>query len=44
MLWEIEIHPRDRDAERGRVAEEFDLLTHTHRGAELITATARLPH
>ncbi|MHB1422698.1 MAG: phosphoribosylformylglycinamidine synthase subunit PurL [Gemmataceae bacterium] len=41
MLWEIEIHPSGRDAERARVAEEFDLLTHTDGGAELITGTAR---
>jgi phosphoribosylformylglycinamidine synthase len=41
MLWEIEVRPRGHDAERDRVAEEFDLLTHTSRGRELVTGTAR---
>ncbi|HEY7153506.1 MAG TPA: AIR synthase-related protein, partial [Gemmataceae bacterium] len=41
MLWEIEIQPKDHDAERTRVAEEYNLLTHTRQGAELLTATAR---
>ena len=35
MLWEIEIRPRGHDAERGRVVEEFDLLTHTRDGERL---------
>ena len=41
MLWEIEIHPRGVDAERQRVAEEYNLLTHSHDGARLIERTAR---
>ncbi|MGH7171221.1 MAG: AIR synthase related protein, partial [Gemmataceae bacterium] len=41
MLWEIEIQSSSDDAERRRIAEEHDLLTHTHRGAELITCAAR---
>jgi phosphoribosylformylglycinamidine synthase len=41
MLWEIEIQPKGHDAERTRVAEEYDLLTHTQRGGERITGTAR---
>ncbi|HEY7423676.1 MAG TPA: putative PEP-binding protein [Gemmataceae bacterium] len=41
MIWEIEIQPKDRDAERTRVGEEHDLLTHTRGGAELLTGTAR---
>ncbi len=41
MLWEIEIRPRGNDPERGRVADEFDLLTHSGRGASLVTGTAR---
>ncbi len=41
MLWEIEIQPKGDDAERRRVVEEYDLLTHTRHGAELIAATAR---
>src|SRR5437016_4129622 len=40
MLWEIEIRPLGEDAERRRVAEEFDLLTHSRRGAGLVAATA----
>jgi phosphoribosylformylglycinamidine synthase subunit PurSL len=41
MLWEIEIRPLGRDAERERVCDEFDLLTHSRRGAELVRSTAR---
>ncbi len=41
MLWEVEIQPRVLDAERARVCEEYDLLTHSRQGSELITATAR---
>jgi phosphoribosylformylglycinamidine synthase len=41
MLWEVEIKPRGRDAERERVAEEYDLLTHSRRGTELVAHTAR---
>jgi phosphoribosylformylglycinamidine synthase len=41
MLWEIEIRPGGRDAERDRVCEEYDLLTHGRDGAGLITAAAR---
>ena len=41
MLWEIEIRPRGTDLERARVAEEYDLLTHTSEGAGLITGSAR---
>src|SRR5579859_610966 len=41
MLWEIEIRPKGHDAERGRVAEEYDLLTHTRDGARLVTGSAR---
>ena len=29
MLWEVEIRPLGRDAERERVCDEFDLLTHS---------------
>ena len=32
MLWEVEIRPLGRDAERERVCDEFDLLTHGRRG------------
>lgn len=41
MLWDIEIRPRGRDGERLRVAEEYDLLTHSARGTDLLTGTAR---
>ena len=41
MLWEVEITPKGHDAERERVAEEYDLLTHSRRGTELVAHTAR---
>jgi phosphoribosylformylglycinamidine synthase len=41
MLWEVEIRPLGRDAERERVCDEFDLLTHSTRGADLVKAAAR---
>jgi phosphoribosylformylglycinamidine synthase len=41
MLWEVEIQPLGRDAERERVCDEFDLLTHTSRGADLVRSSSR---
>jgi phosphoribosylformylglycinamidine synthase subunit PurSL len=41
MLWEVEIRPLGRDAERERVCDEFDLLTHARRGGDLVSASAR---
>jgi phosphoribosylformylglycinamidine synthase subunit PurSL len=41
MLWEVEIRPLGRDAERERVCDEFDLLTHSTRGADLVKSSAR---
>jgi phosphoribosylformylglycinamidine synthase subunit PurSL len=41
MLWEVEIRPIGRDPERERVCDEFDLLTHSQRGADLVSASAR---
>jgi phosphoribosylformylglycinamidine synthase len=41
MLWEVELRPVGRDGERERVCDEFDLLTHSARGADLVTASAR---
>ncbi len=41
MLWEIEILPRGDDPERARVAQEYDLLTHTGDGQRLVRTTAR---
>ena len=41
MLWEVEILPKDRDPERERVCEEYDLLTHRHIGPTTLARTAR---
>jgi phosphoribosylformylglycinamidine synthase len=41
MLWEIEITPKGHDAERDRVVEEFDLLTHSRSGTDLVTESSR---
>ncbi|MDY3562601.1 phosphoribosylformylglycinamidine synthase subunit PurL [Gemmata sp. JC673] len=41
MLWELEIRPLGLDRERERVCDEFDLLTHSERGGDLVTASAR---
>jgi phosphoribosylformylglycinamidine synthase len=41
MLWEVEVRPRGRDAERERVCDEFDLLTHAQRGGGLVGASSR---
>src|SRR5262249_9779382 len=41
MLWEIEISPRGADAERARVLDEFQLLTHSPAEAAGLTRTAR---
>ncbi|MCZ2341216.1 MAG: phosphoribosylformylglycinamidine synthase subunit PurL [Bacteroidales bacterium] len=41
MLWEVEIRPIGRDAERERVCDEFDLLTHSVRGMDTVSASAR---
>jgi phosphoribosylformylglycinamidine (FGAM) synthase PurS component len=41
MLWEVEIQPKGRDLERDRVDEEYNLLTHTGKGAAGIARTAR---
>src|SRR6476646_10136250 len=41
MLWEVEIRPIGRDAERERVCDEFDLLTQSTRGGDLVRASAR---
>src|SRR4051812_20591082 len=41
MLWEIEIRPHGADPERSRVAEEYDLLTHSRDGERLVRATSR---
>ena len=41
MLWEVEIFPQGHDGERFRVAEEYDLLTHSASGADAIARTSR---
>jgi phosphoribosylformylglycinamidine synthase len=41
MLWEVEIRPLGRDSERERVCDEFDLLTHSNRGVDLVRSSAR---
>jgi phosphoribosylformylglycinamidine synthase len=41
MLWEILIQPRGHDTERARVCEEYDLLTHSRDGANLVAGSAR---
>jgi phosphoribosylformylglycinamidine synthase subunit PurSL len=41
MLWEIEIQPKDGSQERDRVRAEYDLLTHTTRGKELVASCSR---
>src|SRR5436309_1989822 len=41
MLWEAEIRPKDRDPERGRVCEEYDLLTQSQQGRDLIGSSSR---
>ena len=41
MLWELEIRPRGRDADRERVCDEFDLLTHAQRGGDLVSGSSR---
>lgn len=41
MLWEVEIRPLGLDGERERVCDEFDLLTHSQRGADRVTSSSR---
>ncbi len=41
MLWEIEIRPKGRDAERDRVVQEFALLTHAQQGSNFLSSSAR---
>ena len=45
MLWEVEIFPKGSDAEKSRVADEYDLLTHSRQPANDAIAQnlARLP-
>jgi phosphoribosylformylglycinamidine synthase len=40
MLWQVEVLPRNHDVERLRVAHEFDLLTHSLRGQDLLASSS----
>ena len=41
MLWEVEIVNQDADLERRRVADEYDLLTHSGAGGDILARTSR---
>src|SRR5262249_14220322 len=41
MLWEVVIRARGGDPERRRVAEDYDLLTHSGKGESLVAGTVR---
>ncbi|MCS6852144.1 MAG: phosphoribosylformylglycinamidine synthase subunit PurL [Gemmataceae bacterium] len=41
MLWEVDIRTKGPDLERQRVAEEYDLLTHTQQGMDLVRRSSR---
>jgi phosphoribosylformylglycinamidine synthase subunit PurSL len=41
MLWEIEIFPKDRNPDLDRVRADYDLLTHSARGREVLVAASR---
>ncbi|MEO2088498.1 MAG: phosphoribosylformylglycinamidine synthase, partial [Gemmataceae bacterium] len=41
MLWEVELRPNGRDADRERVCDEFDLITGSVRGGDLVAAASR---
>jgi phosphoribosylformylglycinamidine synthase len=41
MLWEIEIFPKDRNPDLDRVRADYDLLTHSGRGREVLVAASR---
>lgn len=41
MLWEVELRPNGRDADRERVCDEFDLITQSVRGGDLVAAASR---
>jgi phosphoribosylformylglycinamidine synthase len=40
MLWQVEILPKAEDVEKQRVAHEFDLLTHSRRGQDLLASSS----
>ncbi len=41
MLWEIEIFPKDRNPDLDRVRADYDLLTHTAQGRDVLVAASR---
>jgi phosphoribosylformylglycinamidine synthase len=41
MLWEIEIFPKDRNPDLDRVRADYDLLTHSSRGREVLIGASR---
>src|SRR5205085_12028067 len=41
MLWEIELWPKDRNPDHERVCADYDLLTHSARGREVIESGSR---
>ncbi|HEY1375199.1 MAG TPA: phosphoribosylformylglycinamidine synthase subunit PurS, partial [Gemmataceae bacterium] len=41
MLWEIEIFPKDRNPDLDRVRADFDLLTHSARGRDVLVGASR---
>src|SRR5438067_8803273 len=41
MLWELEIWAKDHNPDRERVCSDYDLLTHSESGHEVITAVSR---
>src|SRR5437762_13480693 len=41
MLWEIEIFPKDRNPDLNRVRADYDLLTHSTAGRDVLVAASR---
>src|SRR2546421_12196168 len=41
MLWEIEIFPKDRNPDLDRVRADYDLLTHSARGRDVVVGASR---
>src|SRR5947209_3149393 len=41
MLWEIEIFPKDRNPDLDRARADYDLLTHSRRGRDVLVAASR---
>jgi phosphoribosylformylglycinamidine synthase len=41
MLWEVELWPKDRNPDHDRVCADYDLLTHSSRGREVIESGSR---